>query len=77
METTEQIIEEIKKMGFDVENATPKSLLVNDLGLDSLDAMELITKLEEHYHIKFSDQSIEGCKTISDVASVIDELNNI
>ena len=50
------------------------SLLADDLGADSLDAVELIIALEEHYGVEVETQDAEAIKTVGDVVSLLDRL---
>lgn len=43
------------QMGLRLEEVTPKSLLMSDLGADSLDEIELIMALEEEFRIELAD----------------------
>lgn len=45
--------------------------LYNDLGMDSLDAVELITKIEEEFKIEISDEQLEEIKTVGDVTKMV------
>lgn len=50
------------------------SKIKDDLGLDSLDVVELIMKLEEKYNIQIEDEKANQIKTIEDVSKLILEL---
>jgi len=52
----------------------PESLIVDDLGADSLDAVELIMALEEYFDISIDEVGIDELKTIADIVKVIDDL---
>ncbi len=44
-----------------------ESATFNDLGADSLDMVEIIMKLEEHFGIEIKDEDAEHMKTVKDV----------
>ena len=48
------------------------ALLVEDLGVTSLDRFELIMGLEEEFCIEISEHDLEGVKTVADVVSCIE-----
>ena len=62
-------------IGFDVEEMNEQSSLFNDLGLDSLDAVELIMKCEKKYNIKISDNVVKNIHSVSDLIDIINLLN--
>lgn len=71
-ETIQQQIFEIiaKQAKIDVATIKPESTL-KDLGIASLDAIELIFDIEEHFNITFPDQ--QGANFDSDTAqSMVD-----
>lgn len=47
--------------------------LVRDLGVDSIDTVELIMAVEETYDITISDDDAQTLKTVSDVVEFIEE----
>ena len=58
----------------DPEKITPDTDIMNDLGADSLDLVELIMTLEEEYGISILDDSIYEHKTIGEIAEYIESL---
>ena len=48
--------------------------LMNDLGADSLDLVELIMTLEEEYGISATDESVYEHKTVGQIADYIETL---
>lgn len=61
-----------KKLGID--ELTLESSLIKDLGLDSLDYIELIMALEEEFHIKISDEYAESIFRVKDIVFYVDSL---
>ena len=59
---------------IDPEKITPDTDIMNDLGADSLDLVELIMTLEEEYGISILDDSIYEHKTIGEIADYIESL---
>jgi acyl carrier protein len=75
----EQVIEQLNLEDIDPEDINEKDPLFGDgLGLDSIDALELIVLLEREYNIKIEDPS-EGKKifeSIETMAKYITENQN-
>ena len=59
---------------IDIEGITRETDIMNDLGADSLDLVELIMTLEEEYGISVLDDSIYEYKTIGEIADFIESL---
>jgi len=52
------------------------SLLREELGLDSMDTIELVFELEDNFNIQISDDDIMGFKTMDDVVEYIVKMTN-
>lgn len=50
------------------------SSFVEDLGMDSIDILEVLTALEEHYKIEISDEDKDKIKTVGDAIKHIEPL---
>jgi len=48
------------------------ALLVEDLGVSSLDRFELLMSLEEEFAIQIDERDLEGVKTVADVVNCIE-----
>ncbi|HQB80036.1 MAG TPA: acyl carrier protein [Bacilli bacterium] len=53
---------------------TKKARFVEDLGADSIDALELIIALEDEFDIEISDDDAQDIKTVGDVVAYIEKL---
>ncbi len=62
----------VDKIGCKKEEVVPEASF-QDLGLDSLDAVELIMLVEEEYNIQISDSEAENLKVVGDLISIIKE----
>lgn len=49
------------------------NMSLKDLGLDSLDVVELCLDLEDRYHIQFETDELSGFKTVGDLFSAIEK----
>ena len=56
----------------DVDDVTPGSNLIDDLGADSLDVIELVMQFEEAFDIEIADEDAENIKTVKDVLDYIE-----
>ena len=72
----EALAEQIHKLvaeqrGVDRNQVTPQASILNDLGADSLDVVELVMAIEESFDIEIPDDAIEAMRTIGDVESYV------
>lgn len=56
------------------DQVTLTSRLVEDLGADSLDVVELIMAFEDEFGISLPDEDIASMKTVGDVVNYINKL---
>ena len=58
-------------LGVNPEQVTPEARLIEDLGADSLDEVEMVMALEEEFDIDVPDADAEKMKTVNDVISYV------
>lgn len=69
---TDTVIDEICTIGgFASTSAKLDSKLVDDLGLDSLDGVEIAMGIEDELSIEIPDEAVENCKTVQDVIDAV------
>lgn len=75
MTTTEQVYEIIREQIGCKTALTPETRIVADLGIDSLDAIELTMELEEEFDIMIDDEVFFGGtdKTIGELVAYIEK----
>jgi len=56
---------------LDVDNVKPESHLVDDLGADEFDTIELIIKVEQSLGIKIPEADSDNVKTVQDLINVV------
>jgi acyl carrier protein len=59
------------QLGVDVAEVTPDASILDDLGADSLDVVELVLSLEDTFDIEVSDEEVEGMRTIGDLQQYV------
>ena len=74
----EEKVKEILIAQLDVkpEQITPQARIVEDLGADSLDTIELVMAFEEEYGIEIPDEKAERLRTVGDVIEYLTETLN-
>lgn len=65
-----------KELGIKEENITLEAKIEEDLGADSLDAIEVIMDLEEAFNIEIMDEDTEKMKTIDDIVRYLVKREN-
>lgn len=63
----------VNQLDLEEDVVTPDALIVEDLGADSLDIVDLIMSLEEEFDVEIPDDQIENLKTVGDVAKYIED----
>ncbi|MBW2663158.1 MAG: acyl carrier protein [Deltaproteobacteria bacterium] len=63
------------QLGVDLEKILPETHIVDDLGADSLDTVELIMSIEEEFNISISDKDMEKIETVKDIIDYITRLS--
>jgi acyl carrier protein len=53
-----------EQLGVVVADLTPESHIINDLGADSLDEVELVFAMEDEFEIEIDNQDSEKIKTV-------------
>ena len=59
-----------EQLGISQDDLTMDSA-IEDLGVDSLDLVEIIMALESEYDIDISDDDVEKIKTVGDIVNYI------
>lgn len=64
----------VQEMNIPADKVTLESKIAEDLGADSIDAIELIMGVEQEFDIEISDDEAMNIKTIGDLVEVINKL---
>lgn len=72
------IFEQVKKilcdqLDLDEEQVTEDSEVIDGLGADSLDIVDLVMTLEEEFDTEIPDEDIENLRTVGDIVKYIEE----
>lgn len=61
------------QLGVEKDVITPQAHVVDDLGADSLDVVELIMALEEAFDLEIPDEEAEKIRTVQDIYDYIEK----
>jgi len=61
------------QLGVDREDLVSEARILEDLGADSLDVVELVMALEQAFDIVVPDEDVENLRTLGDVAAYVDK----
>ncbi|MBW2244132.1 MAG: acyl carrier protein [Deltaproteobacteria bacterium] len=59
------------QLGVEPKEVVPEARILDDLGADSLDVVELVMALEETYDIMVPDEDAESLQTVADIHAYI------
>lgn len=62
----------LSQFGIDEDQLTPQTDIIDDLGADSLDVMEMLMALEEEYGILVADDDVSELRTIAEITEFIE-----
>ncbi len=74
--TSDEVFERVKiivadKLGVEEDEISLNSELVEDLGADSLDLVDLVMAFEDEFGTKVEDEEIESINTVEDIVKYI------
>ena len=61
-----------EELGIEAEEIKLESNLTEDLGADSLDAIELIMAVEEAFDVEIADSDATSIKLVSDIVTYLE-----
>ncbi|MEG2073697.1 MAG: acyl carrier protein [Angelakisella sp.] len=62
-----------EQLDFNVDEITTATDLVDDLGADSLDLVDLVMSLEDEFDMEISDEDIESIRTVGDIVKYLED----
>jgi len=72
-EMKEKVIDIISnQLGIEPDAITPEASVIDDLGADSLDVVELVMALEEEFDLEIPDEEAEKIKSVGDIFSYME-----
>ena len=63
-----------EQLGIDPSDIRPESKVIDDLGADSLDLVEMLTEMESEYNIIITDERVRELTTVGEIAAFLEEL---
>ena len=61
-----------EQLEIEEDEITMESALIEDLGADSLDVVDLVMSIEDEFEIEVPDEAIENMRTIGDAVKFIE-----
>jgi len=62
-----------EQLDVEIEEITQTTNIVDDLGADSLDIVDIVMSLEDEFDMEFPDEDIETIKTVGDLVKYIED----
>ncbi len=72
--TLERIVALVKEYDYEDRAITAQTRLIEDLGFDSLDMVEIAMAIEDEYEIELSDDDVYGAVTVQDLLNAATRL---
>ena len=63
----------VDQLDVEDEKVTMEASIIDDLGADSLDRVDLVMSLEEEFDVEIPDEQVENIKTVSDIVKYIED----
>ena len=63
-----------QKLGVVPELVRPEARLVEDIGMDSVDRVQLATAVEQQFRVRVPDEKLDAMVMVADVVAVIEAL---
>jgi len=63
----------VEQLDVSEDEVTPAASIVDDLGADSLDVVEIIMGLEEEFDVEIPDEDAEKITTVQQIIDYVEE----
>jgi acyl carrier protein len=63
----------VEELSVNANLVTMEARLSEDLGADSIDAVELIMKIEDTFDVSVSDEQAQAIKSVGDIVRYLEE----
>lgn len=60
------------QLNLKADKIQPTSRIVEDLGADSLDVVELLMTMEDNFNVSVSDEEAVNLKTVGDIVKMLE-----
>jgi len=76
MEKIIEVVNSVLEEEFEIETELlkPEALLYEDIGLDSLDAVDLIVMVDKELGVRIEEEDARELRTLEDVYKIIEKL---
>ena len=64
----------VKELKVEADKVTLDAKLKDDLGADSLDAVEIVMDIEDEFEVEIDDSESENVTTVGDLVKAIEQL---
>lgn len=64
-------------LNVEPEQVTPDASIIQDLGGDSLDTVEIVMELEEEFGIEITDDTAESIRTVGNAIAAVTKLTSV
>ena len=65
-----------EQLNIPAEKIVAESRVIEDLGADSLDVVEMLMTLEDNFNVTVTDEESVALKTVGDIVKLIDSKTN-
>ena len=65
----------VDQLDADESAVTMDASIIDDLGADSLDVVDLVMSIEEEFDVEIPDEEVKNIKTVGDIVKFIEAAN--
>ncbi len=62
----------VDQLEVDEAEVTLDAMILEDLGADSIDVVDLIMSIEDEFEIEVPDEDVDGIKTVGDIVKYVE-----
>lgn len=66
----------VDQLDAEADAVTAEASIIDDLGADSLDVVDLISSVEDEFDVEIPDDKVEGIKTVGDIVAYIESVTS-